>query len=103
MSLSFTPLQAFALPNLELMIICVFAASLPVAFVLWLRAWLGSVKEENPDDVLKAQAEADREHLSGHGGGHGSGHGHGHSSMHAHGSNPARSQGSETKHRQVVA
>ncbi len=57
------PLQAFYLPSFEMFIIFLFAASLPVAFVVWMRMWLGSVKDENPDEAERLQAEADREHL----------------------------------------
>ena len=41
-----------------MLIICIFAASLPTAFFIWLKWWLGSIKDENPDDVLREQAKS---------------------------------------------
>lgn len=55
-----------------MLIICIFAASLPTAFFFWLKWWLGSIKDENPEEVVQAQAKADEEHLAHHG--HSSGH-----------------------------
>jgi hypothetical protein len=55
------PLAVY-LPSLEMLLIFVFAASLPVMFVLWIRGWLGSVKEVDPDEAIRQQEEADRAH-----------------------------------------
>ncbi|MBL9134821.1 MAG: hypothetical protein JNK85_03090 [Verrucomicrobiales bacterium] len=68
-------LAAIHAPSVDMLIICIFASSLPTAFFFWLKWWLGSIKDENPDEVLRAQAKADQEHLEhqhahGHGGGH---------------------------------
>ena len=72
----------WVMPSLELVIIFVFAASLPVLFFVWLNWWLSSVKDEDPDKVVREQAEADRAHADHHGHGH-DGHGHDHH-HHAH-------------------
>lgn len=72
---------AILVPSLDMIIICAFAASLPVLFFVWLRWWLSSVKDENPDDVVREQAKADEAHREhhGHGPGHSGPHGsHGH-------------------------
>lgn len=66
-------LAAMHAPSLDMLIICLFAASLPTAFFLWLKWWLGSIQDENPDEVLREQAKADQahiEHQHGHSGGH---------------------------------
>lgn len=63
-------------PTFEMMVICVFAASIPIAFVVWLKWWLGSVKDENPDEAVQAQQKADQEHLAHAGHGHGQHHAH---------------------------
>ena len=72
-------LLALYAPSAKTMIIAFFAATLPVTFFFFLRAWLGSVKEENPEEFEREQAKADQEHLAHHGhAGHGQGHGHHH-------------------------
>lgn len=79
-------LLALQLPSVEMLVISVFAASLPVAFFVWLNSWLSSVKDENPEDMIAAQAKADAEHREHHGHGHGHGHhgkDHGHHHAHA--------------------
>ncbi len=66
-------LAAMHAPSLDMLIICLFAASLPTACFLWLKWWLGSIQDENPDEVLREQAKADQahiEHQHGHSGGH---------------------------------
>lgn len=75
----FVPPLAIHMPSFEMIVICLFAASLPVAFVIWMRGWLGSVKDENPDDVIREQAKADQLHLEHH---HHHGHAHGHGPSH---------------------
>jgi hypothetical protein len=81
---TFGQLQAFHMPSVEMLIIFAFAASLPVMFVIWMRGWLGGVKDEDPDQVLRAQAKADEEHLKQHQS-HGHGQSHGHAPANAHG------------------
>ncbi len=63
MTASYSPFLAISIPHLELLIICGFAASLPALFMIWLHGWLDAAKDEDPDDVVRAQAEADKEHL----------------------------------------
>lgn len=73
---SFAPLAIY-MPSLEMILVFLFAASLPVLFVIWMRGWLSSVKDEHPDEVIAAQAKADEEHRKQ------SGHQHPHSGAHA--------------------
>jgi len=76
-------LLAWSTPSFEMLLIAVVGASLPTAFFFWLKWWLGSVKDENPDKVIAEQAKADAEHAKHHG--HGHGHGHDHDHDHGHG------------------
>ncbi len=62
LSSTLVPLLGISLPSIELIFICLFGATLPIAFFLWMSWWLGSVKDENPDEVVAAQAEADKAH-----------------------------------------
>lgn len=70
-------LLAILMPSPELLIIIAVGASLPLTFFLWIRGWLGAEKDENPEQVIEAQAKADKEHQLHHGSGHGHDHGHG--------------------------
>ncbi len=74
-----TPMLAIALPSAELLLILVFAASLPVTFFFWIRRWLSQEKEQDPENVVREQEKADEAHIHHH-----SGHGHSHSHAHGH-------------------
>lgn len=76
LSNSFLPLLGISIPGLELILICLFGATLPIAFFFWISWWLGSVKDENPDEAIAAQAKADASHHGHPGQGHGHAHGH---------------------------
>ncbi|MBX3747872.1 MAG: hypothetical protein KF833_21405 [Verrucomicrobiae bacterium] len=78
MSMVFLALFGIFLPTFEMLVICVFAASLPVAFIFWLRRWLDNVRDEDPEDVERLQSEADKDHVAHHGHGHSHGVPHGH-------------------------
>jgi hypothetical protein len=82
-----SPVLGWLMPSADLWVIAIFGASLPMGFFIWLKWWLDSVKDENPDKVIAEQAKADAEHAkhSGFGDGHGHGHGHGdgHHAAHA--------------------
>jgi len=74
---SLQPLLALHAPSLELLIISLFGASLPIGFFLWLKWWLDNAKDENPDQAIAEQAKADQAHQAHHGGhGHGGDHHH---------------------------
>lgn len=85
-TLTMLPVMAWQAPSFEMLLITLVGASLPTAFFFWMKWWLSSVKDENPDKVIAEQAKADAEHIKHHGhGGHGHGHGHGddHHAAHA--------------------
>lgn len=71
--MDFPVLLGIMVPSFEVMIICIFAASLPIGFFLWMRGWLGAAREEHPDDSIAEQLKADEEHRSHHGHGKSSG------------------------------
>jgi ABC-type nickel/cobalt efflux system permease component RcnA len=77
------PVLAISLPSVELLFIIAFGSILPIAFFIWLKWWLGSVEEENPDRVIAEQAKMDKAH-HGHPAAQGHGHGHAHDHGHAH-------------------
>jgi hypothetical protein len=71
MTMEFPLLLGLWMPSVETMIICVFAASLPLGFFLWMRGWLGMQREEHPDDIISEQTKADEAHRAHHHQGHG--------------------------------
>ena len=81
--LSHLSLLSWAVPSFELIVIAIVGTSLPTAFFFWLKWWLGSEKEVNPDKVIAEQAKADAEHVKHHGHGHGHGPADGHHAAHA--------------------
>lgn len=73
-----SPVSALLMPSLDLLIICLFASSLPASFFFIVRWWLQFAEDENPDRAVAEQERADQEHRDHHGHGHGHGHHHAH-------------------------
>jgi hypothetical protein len=57
---------ALYMPSLEMWVMFIGAASLPAIFVIWMFRWLRSVREVNPEEMIRAQEKADEEHLAHH-------------------------------------
>jgi hypothetical protein len=77
------PVLAIYMPTLEMFLFFVGAAALPVIFVIWMLTWLRSVKDVNPEEVIRDQEKADQEHVAHHSPHPGS-HAHDHSRGHHH-------------------
>jgi|GEM_PF-3259000 len=76
----FSPVLGWLVPSFNLLVIALVGASLPTAFFFWMKWWLSSEQDENPDRVIAEQAKADAEHIKHHGG---HGHDDGHHTAHA--------------------